>query len=419
MNTPASTYVDHGTGHVIVVHAWQDQYAHYDSYLDHSSRPVTYITNPTGRESIPDRAAEVVVLPRTTDPAELRRATYQLSERHGEPSAIIALKENHLPTVSRLREELGAAGPYAADLAPFLDKDLMTRLVESIGLPVPAYAPVSTNADIIEFGRRHGWPVVTKPLRGSASEGVSRVPGEDAAAELTWDRPIMVQRFQAGDIYHVDGYWTGSELGPWRMSRYVSSLFSFRHRQSPAGAVEVDDPGTLAAMDDYLQELIPGMCESAWVFHLEVFGDGNSTRPSEFVFLEVGRRVGGAEIPFLWREVHQVDLMAIECAIQTGNPVPRLDVADPGVMAGWLLCPVPARRPCRVTSSNSMMHIPAVYGERVLEPGAVIPDAEAFYEHVGGRFRFRAGSTKEVTDSIDSVIKEFHINCEPLPKERS
>ncbi|MFC5289516.1 hypothetical protein ACFPM7_20885 [Actinokineospora guangxiensis] len=68
--------------------------------------------------------------------------------------------------------------------------------------------------------------------------------------------------------------------------------------------------------------------------------------------LEVGARAGGAESPILWRELHGFDLNHFGFTTALGEPAP-----------------------------------PA---------GAVLPAAEAYSEHVGGRFRFRGDSTAAV-----------------------
>ncbi|WBB77897.1 hypothetical protein O7606_16675 [Micromonospora sp. WMMD882] len=73
---------------------------------------------------------------------------------------------------------------------------------------------------------------------------------------------------------------------------------------------------------------------------------------------EVGARVGGAEIPLLWREVHGHDpvetAFAIRMGLEIGTAVPRL--ADE--VGGWLLVPAPVERPCRVTEITRSTHGP-------------------------------------------------------------
>ena len=46
------------------------------------------------------------------------------------------------------------------------DKLVMRAAIERLGLPNPAWAAVSSVADIAAFGDTHGWPVVLKMPRG-------------------------------------------------------------------------------------------------------------------------------------------------------------------------------------------------------------------------------------------------------------
>jgi hypothetical protein len=145
--------------------------------------------------------------------------------------------------------------------------------------------------------------------------------------------------------------------------------------------------------------------------HLEVFADPAT---GECAFLEVGARVGGAEIPFLWREVHSYDLMEAAFRLGLGLP-PRPWPAPGGEVAGWLLVPAPAARPCRITEATPMAgRRPGPYAEALLRPGEILPAADAYYEHVGGRFRFRGGSSAEVTAAIEATARDFRVYAEPL-----
>ncbi len=65
------------------------------------------------------------------------------------------------------------------------DKLHQRRTLGDQGLPVPAYAPVSTPADVAAFAADHGWPLVLKAVRGGYDgRGVWIVDDEAAAAEV-------------------------------------------------------------------------------------------------------------------------------------------------------------------------------------------------------------------------------------------
>jgi hypothetical protein len=181
----------------------------------------------------------------------------------------------------------------------------------------------------------------------------------------------------------------------------------------PIGSVEVDDPVRRAVVARFLARLVPGMSRQPWIFHLEVFLS-EEPRP-RCVFLEVGARPGGAEIPFIWRELHGVDIMAWEFALQCERPPALRRIPTRTPIGGWLLVPLTAPRPCRIAGSTSMLGTAqSLYAEAVPRAGTLVPASDASYELVGGRFRFRGTSTAEVAEDILATARDYQVRCEPL-----
>ncbi|MGF1428885.1 ATP-grasp domain-containing protein [Kitasatospora sp. LaBMicrA B282] len=404
----------HPRPHVIVVNRWQEQYARYAEYLDHATHRVSYLSTEIGLASVPAQAHDVRVVRATDDPAEVRPALQELIARHGRPQAIVALKEDDLLIAAQLREEWEVPGPRVADLTRFRDKYLMASAVAAAGLEIPNFALVTDAASVLEFGQAHGWPVVVKPILGSSSDGVVKVdgPAEVAALDLA-DRPMMVQRFQPGQIYHVDGVFTGTELLVCRGSRYLNTCLGFRSGDA-LGSVEEDDPAINAAIAESARAYLGALTDAPLVFHLELFVD-TAAGPPRCSFLEVGARVGGAEIPFLWREVHGYDLMDAAFQLQLGRPVPTVPERTGGELAGFLLVPAPAARPCRIVEVTPMTGRPdGPYAEALLPVGGVLPRADAYYEHVGGRFRFRGARSGDVERAVAATAAAFRVAAVPL-----
>jgi hypothetical protein len=403
-----------GCEHVVVLHRWRDHYARYGDYVDHAATAVTYVTTPVGRAGVPASAAEVAIVEATDDLAAVRVVVRQLAGRHGPPSAIVALKEDDLLVAAQIADEHGCATRPLEEVLAFRDKLLMADRVAASGVAVPAVAPVDDAPAVAELIGAHGWPMVVKPRRGSSSAGVTVVhdAGSLGAAIEAVGPDGMVQAHVDWPVYHVDGIFLGDHLGPWRISTYIGDCLAFR-TGTPLGSVEVDDPEIVEAADDTATRVLRALTAQPTVFHLELFVDaGQETVRTQF--LEVGGRVGGAEIPFVWREVHGYDLVGDAFRIALGQP-PRPPAENPlSEIAGWLLLPAPARRPCVVTSATSMVgRRPGPYAEWLLRPGEVIPDADAYYEHVGARFRFRGSSTAEVRAAVASTAVA-QVTGEPL-----
>lgn len=390
--------------HVVVLHRWRDHYAEYARYLDHRMHAVTYVSTDVGVESLPSAARQVVVVPATDDVDVVSGVVRALAERNGAPERIVALKEDDLLVAARLRAEWGCPGPTVAETTPFRDKLAMCRAVAEAGIDVPVFAPADRRGDVLAFAGAHGWPVVLKPRAGSSSAGVVVMRGEhDLPATVSG---AMAQVYSPGSVHHVDGLFDGSALATWKVSRYLGGCLEFRSGV-PLGSVEIDGSDFHAMVGAFAQRVLGALTAQPTVFHLELFADRDGFR-----FLEVGARAGGAEIPFLWRELHGYDLneAAFHIAMGERPPTPAPVAADSSV-GGWLIVPAPAERPCRIERSTPMLgSVPELYAEVVPEEGDLLPAADAYYEHVGGRFRFRGTSTAAVAAAVAKVAAEYRIS---------
>jgi hypothetical protein len=392
--------------HVVVLHRWRDGYAEYANYLDHGRYAVSYVSTEVGRASVPLDAAAVTTVAHIDDLTEVRAAVVSHVTRFGEPTGIVALKEDDLLTAARLREDWSCPGPSYDEQLLFRDKYLTYAAVVRAGLAAPAYAAVSTGDDVRAFGAAHGWPVVVKPRCSSSSEGVTVLPDPDATRSLVIadGRPWLAQVFDDRQIYHVDGVFTAGRLGPWKVSRYLSTCLEFRSGQV-LGSVEEDAPEVVSTIGAFAAEVLGTLTTAPVVFHLEVF-----MSEGRCALLEVAARAGGAEIAFLWREVHGIDLMRAAFDIQLGRAPRESSTEDSGDVAGWLLVPAPDVRPCRITEVTSMTGVDGPYAEVIPRRGDVVSAADSYYEHVGGRFRFRGGTTREVESAIVRTAGAYRVS---------
>jgi biotin carboxylase len=403
--------------HVVVINRWQERYADYGHYLDHERYQVSYITTAVGLASVPKIAATVLV--DTTDNlASVRAAVDDLAQRYGAPAAVVALKEDDLLVGAQLRQDWQCPGPRLDDLVVFRDKGAMCQAIHQAGLEVPAFAEAHDADAVRDFAADVGWPVIVKPRTGSSSAGVVRLEGPADLAAVRFDaEPLLVQAYCADPIYHVDGVFDGSDVVTYRASRYLNSCLGFRNG-SVLGSVEEDDHVLHRAIGDAAARFLAALSDAPTVFHLEIFVDADAESSPVCTFLEVGARTGGAEIPFVWREVHGYDLMEAAMRIQLGWDIPSVPTRVPPTEAvgGWLLVPAPAARPCRITEVTPMVgRLPGPYAESVLRPGQVLPAADAYYEHVGGRFRFRGTTSAEVEHAIVTTAAHYRVAAQPVP----
>ncbi len=93
----------------------------------------------------------------------------------------------HLRELEQLGYRL-RPGPRALSLAQ--DKLEARSVLSASGLPVPAFFPVFSPRDAVDFAEEHGWPVVVKNPRGAYDgRGVHVVESEDQLAPLFAQAP--------------------------------------------------------------------------------------------------------------------------------------------------------------------------------------------------------------------------------------
>ncbi|MEU7768784.1 5-(carboxyamino)imidazole ribonucleotide synthase [Nocardia sp. NPDC049190] len=131
-------------------------------------------------ETPDDPAAQVspeVVLGSHTDLAALRKAAVG--------SHALTFDHEHVPTEHL--ETLVAEGvnvqPPPQALVFAQDKLAMRTKLAELGLPVPAFTPVTSPADAVRFGAEHDWRVVLKAVRGGYDGRGVWMPDSAEAAE--------------------------------------------------------------------------------------------------------------------------------------------------------------------------------------------------------------------------------------------
>jgi len=411
------------SGQVVIYSRWTAPFAEYARYEQLLDLPVSYVTTVSGARGVPTGQAVALrtsgrLVATQNDLMLLDAALDDLARARGPVRRIIALHEGDLEMAAEIRARRGLPGPRPGDVAPFRDKFEAIRRVQEAGRAAPPTELVSDGDQLISFGNRHGWPIVIKPRRGTASYGVRVIEHAGQVARRPPDatEEYIVQPFVDWPIVHVDGYFDGTRAPYLTASSYLNDCLSYESLV-PLGSVEIDDGDTVGVLRESTVAVLTALGGQPTVFHAEFFWDADSGRAS---FLEIGNRVGGAEIPYLWREVHGVDLVEIAFRLQAGLdpvPVPPAAWTEPArEYAGWLLVPPDRERPCTVVRADLASQTPA-YAASVPGVGALIPAAGG-YEVTAARFRFRGSSSEQVRQDVAAVAASFAFRCAPAATQR-
>jgi biotin carboxylase len=230
---------------------------------------------------------------------------------------VVSLVDQAMELVGAINDEFGLPGTSYEVAHRFCDKHAMRTWLRDKGFEDVAADRVDDAAALRRFGERHGYPVVLKPVDGTASRGVVRIDSAaDAAAAWTAasslrdrdDLPFAAY-YPVGDLM-VEEYLDGPE--------YSVEAFSFAGRHTViaitgkvwAGHIEMGhvQPAALAAADeDAIATHVTGFLDTMGlrdgVSHTEVRLTARGPR-----IVEGHNRVAGGRIMDLVDEVTGIDL---------------------------------------------------------------------------------------------------------------
>ncbi|MFC7830891.1 hypothetical protein [Streptomyces sp. NPDC057375] len=405
--------------HILILNRFErESGCSYTQYIDHNADRVAYITSASGRSGVVrERAETVAVVDDLADWTAVSKLARNIVKRFGPLDHVVALFERDLEVAAALRALLKVTGPGPSEVERVRDKVTMKQLVAAAGLRVPRFTGTVSPGQVRRFAGEAGFPVLLKPRDGSGSQGLYLVTSPAALDEVL-ALPLEnyeCEEFITGTLYQVDGVVQDGTVRVLRAFRLLNTCLDYA-LGAPFGSVACDDVAWEELLVGYSETVLAALGVRNSVFHLEVFTvhpDGTGEYDG-LMFLEVGARAGGAELPHLWRDIYGLDLLEIATRLSLGEAV-SLDPLDSGGDAGgYLLMPEPQDRPCRVLSTTSLIDsVPAMYAEVLPVPGTILNGTGGAKE-TGGRYRFRAGSGVEIERAIEQVVARYSLLSEPV-----
>ena len=395
---------------------WDFDLVSYQDAISHTDHHVSYIVNRRGRSGVTAAPGSYALyqLDQLGDAAAYRAPFEHIVAAHGAIDRIVAFSESLQDVSAQLREQYDVPGNRGEQNRAGRDKLLMKQKVLAAGLRAPRYLDVRNGAAGLEAALASagetGFPLILKPIDGQSSQGVQKLADraqlEAAVLALPEGQAHDLEEFIDGTLFHVDGLLDREGrvlfMAP---SRYLNPCLDFT-LGAPLGAVMVaPDTALHAALNDFSTRCLTALGLRACPFHLELF----QTPSGELVFLEVGARVGGADVPSMIHRNTGVNLFAEWLKLIMGR-APQLPPQANNSVGGWLMFPRPPGLPLRVTAVTSLLgQLPSLYLELLPAVGQVIEHEEGYASLQAGRFLFSAASAEQVERDMRQAMATFSI----------
>lgn len=98
---------------------------------------------------------------------------------HNPFDVVLSFQELGLLNAALIKEKLGLQGNPLAPVLLTRDKGKMRDHMKKAGIPSIPHAIVSNVAEVIDFGRNFGWPIIIKPANGVGSLHIHKLNSED------------------------------------------------------------------------------------------------------------------------------------------------------------------------------------------------------------------------------------------------
>lgn len=346
---------------------------------------------------------------------------------HGaEPlAAVVAYDDQAVPLAARAAAALGLPGNPVDAADASRDKFEMKRRFAAAGVPIAPHVLATDEDDAAGWAETHGYPVVLKPVRGSASQGVIRA---DSEAELrqAYRRLCAIVRDQGLDtggrgdaVQLVETYLDGEEISVELLidDGVAHTLCIFDKPRPLAGPFfEETLYVTPTALSPRRREAAVELAQSAasalglrtGPVHCEIRLASAGPR-----VLEVGARLIGGACSRVFRHVLTEDIHEQVIRLALGERA-RPPERRPG-SAGAMMLPIPrAGRLIAVRGVEQARRVPGVQ-EVILNasPGDVILPFPEQSCYVG--FATAAAATPAAVErALDRVAELVELDLEPL-----
>jgi ATP-grasp domain len=208
-------------------------------------------------------------------------------------SRIIALAELDIVRAARLRERLKLEGQRLDSAVAFRNKIVMKELISKKGICCPAFSQIEHALDLYDFVKKHGLPIVIKPVDSMGAAGVEIIRNHEQLQSVYsrgFTSKMMAETYIQGDMYEIDGLLVNNEIKLFSVGRYHIHPGSFGDLFTEL--LTMDHP-MYKRLRAYVRDVLDALpITEIMNFHCEVF----HTKEDEIIFCEIGSRAPGLRL---------------------------------------------------------------------------------------------------------------------------
>ncbi len=390
---------------VLVLNRWDDEFADYHRFVEGEGINLFCLTTKDSAKYIRQFESSykgLVEVENFDDIVPIKKAVESWQKNFGHFSHLVSMSEFDIISSAKLREILSIPGMNLESAKAFRDKFYMKEILEKAQIKVPRNKIVESREDILHFAKDFNFPLVLKPRFGASSKGVKilNTYQEIEACEIPEDPEI--EEFIEGSVYHTDGLVRDGEIVILKSSEYLNNCYSYL-QGNPLGSIMINDQEDNQKIKKFTSKVIKSLGLKTGAFHLEFFKNQD-----EITFLEIGARIGGADVPFLFKEVLKFDIMRQWFRLEVGLAFDEKIIEE--LNGGWLIIPNPHPYECQIKEISLAQKSSSLVKETLWPPGKSLLPSGDYYKNLG-RFLF-SGNFNNVKKDMLSVIENLKVEYE-------
>ena len=249
------------------------------------------------------------------------------------PDRIVALEEFDVVVAALAREHLFLPGMSSSTAKTFRDKYAMAVRARDAGLTVPEFVPAINSDEINAYLDRVPAPWILKPRSDVSAIGIRKLDSREqvwpALDELNQREVLrerasyhLLARFIPGEVFHVDSLVYDGRVVFAGVNKYGRPPLQVAHGGGAYISQTIPhnsaDQRKLLAIN---RRLVKAMRMETGATHAEFI---KSDADSDFYFLEIASRVGGAYIADVLEAASGVNLWREWAKLEIADSRPRL-----------------------------------------------------------------------------------------------